>query len=290
MIKGIITKGIGGFYYVEDDDRKVYECRARGRFRKDKITPLVGDRVKIRISHDDKGYIEEILDRDTKLIRPPVANVDQAVIVFAVKKPNPNIVLLDRFLVMAEKENLDIVICFNKIDLSMEELNKLRQIYENTGYKVLSTSTKTETGVEEFKEILKNKITVFAGPSGVGKSSLLNTTQPNLKLKTGDVSLKSQRGKHTTRHVELLKLDFGGWVLDTPGFSSLNLDSIEENELQFYFREFEDYRHDCKYRGCMHVNEPQCVVKEKVKEGIIDSSRYANYLHLLKEIQENRRY
>ncbi|MCT4594896.1 MAG: ribosome small subunit-dependent GTPase A [Anaeromicrobium sp.] len=290
MIKGIITKGIGGFYYIQDEDGKMYECRARGKFRKEKITPLVGDRVSISISYDDKGMIEKIENRETKLIRPPVANVDQAVIVFAVKRPNPNILLLDRFLVMAERENLDIVICFNKVDLSEEELNNLKEIYDKTGYKLLETSTKLNSGVEEFKHILKDKITVFAGPSGVGKSSLLNATQPNLQLKTGEISLKNKRGKHTTRHVELLKLDFGGWVLDTPGFSSLDLDFVEELDLQYYFKEFEPLIGSCKYTGCKHINEPECAIKEAIKNGKISESRYNNYVNLLDEIEKNRRY
>ncbi|PAB58871.1 ribosome small subunit-dependent GTPase A [Anaeromicrobium sediminis] len=290
MIKGIITKGIGGFYYIQDRNGKMYECRARGKFRKEKIIPLVGDKVGISISHDDKGMIEEIENRETKLIRPPVANVDQAVIVFAVKRPNPNILLLDRFLVMAERENLDIVICFNKVDLSEGELNELKEIYNKTGYKLLETSTKLNSGVEEFKHILKDKITVFAGPSGVGKSSLLNATQPDLQLKTGEISVKNKRGKHTTRHVELLKLEFGGWVLDTPGFSSLDLDFVEELDLQYYFKEFEPLIGDCKYTGCKHISEPECAIKDAVENGEISESRYNNYLHLLKEIQKNRRY
>ncbi|QXM05868.1 ribosome small subunit-dependent GTPase A [Crassaminicella indica] len=290
MIKGIITKGIGGFYYVKSQDA-VYECRARGRFRKEKIIPLVGDRVKISINHSsNQGTIEEIMDRDMEFIRPPVANVNQAIIVFAVKKPDPNLMLLDRFLAMAENEGIDVVVCFNKIDLDEEYLIELKKCYTAAGYEVVATSVKLGIGIEHFREILKDKITVFAGPSGVGKSSLLNATQPNLSLKTGAISEKNKRGKHTTRHVELLELDFGGWVLDTPGFSSLNLDFIEEGELQFLFREFTPLIGQCKFTGCKHVNEPECAVKRAVEENIISKSRYESYMQLLKEINQKRRY
>lgn len=290
MIDGIITKGIGGFYYVQTEEG-VYECRARGKFRKEKIIPLVGDNVKITVNHLSKqGAVEQIINRDTEFIRPPVANVNQAIVVFAVKKPEPNLMLLDRFLVMAENEMVDVAICFNKIDLDEEYFKVLRDIYCGAGYKVIGTSVKLGIGIDSFKDILKDKITVFAGPSGVGKSSLLNATQPNLSLKTGEISEKNKRGKHTTRHVELLELDFGGWVLDTPGFSSLNLDFIEEDELQFLFKEFTPLIGSCKFNGCKHVNEPQCAVKEDVSKNLINKSRYESYIQLLKEIKEKRRY
>ncbi|MCT4606400.1 MAG: ribosome small subunit-dependent GTPase A [Marinisporobacter sp.] len=290
MISGIITKGIGGFYYVKTQD-EIYECRARGKFRKEKVTPLVGDRVKISINQASKqGMVEEIIYRDMEFIRPPVANVNQAIIVFAVKRPDPHLMLLDRFLAMAENEEIDVVICFNKVDLDEEHFIKLKDMYRDTGYKVLGTSVKLGIGIDHFKEILKDKITVFAGPSGVGKSSLLNATQPNLSLKTGEISEKNKRGKHTTRHVELLELDFGGWVLDTPGFSSLNLDFIEENDLQYLFREFTPFIGECKFTGCKHVNEPECAVKKALGENNISQSRYESYLQLLKEINQKRRY
>ncbi|MCT4621387.1 MAG: ribosome small subunit-dependent GTPase A [Marinisporobacter sp.] len=290
MISGIITKGIGGFYYVKAKD-EIYECRARGKFRKEKVTPLVGDRVKISINQASKqGMVEEIIPRDMEFIRPPVANVNQAIIVFAVKRPDPHLMLLDRFLAMAENEEIDVVICFNKIDLDEEYFIELKNMYRDTGYKVLGTSVKLGIGIDQFKEILKDKITVFAGPSGVGKSSLLNATQPNLSLKTGEISEKNKRGKHTTRHVELLELDFGGWVLDTPGFSSLNLDFIEENELQYLFREFTPFIGKCKFTGCKHVNEPKCAVKKALEENNISQSRYGSYMQLLKEINQKRRY
>ncbi|WZL74791.1 ribosome small subunit-dependent GTPase A [Clostridiaceae bacterium 35-E11] len=291
MIKGIITKGIGGFYYIEANGI-IYECRARGRLRKEKIIPLVGDKVMATIDcKSAKGVIEEILERDTELIRPPVANVDQVVIVFAIQQPDPNLGLLDRFLVMAESEMLDITICFNKIDLdNYNRVQELKNIYMHANYHVITTSTKHNIGIDAFKEILKDKVTVFAGPSGVGKSSLLNTTQPNLALKTGEISQKNERGKHTTRHVELLELDFGGWVVDTPGFSSLDIDYIEVEELQYLFREFLPFIGDCKFKGCQHVNEPNCAIKERVFENKICQSRYDSYLQLLQKINQKRRY
>lgn len=291
MIKGTIMKGIGGFYYVKTDE-KIYECKARGRFRKEKITPLVGDHVHISVNAvSQQGVIEEILDRKTELIRPPVANVDQAVIVFAIQQPDPKLSLLDRFLVLAENEDLNVLICFNKVDLGAQsELKRLKDIYEQIGYPVIATSTKAKIGVDVLKERLKDQTTVFAGPSGVGKSSLLNSLQPNLALQTGEISQKIERGKHTTRHVELLPLDLGGWVLDTPGFSSLQIDFIEKEDLQYLFKEFNACLDDCKFQPCNHVNEPGCAVKRALEEGVIQQSRYDSYLQLLEEIEQARRY
>ncbi|KGG81121.1 GTPase RsgA [Caloranaerobacter azorensis H53214] len=291
MLEGIIVKGIGGFYYVKVDD-KIYECRARGLFRKKKITPLVGDRVKIRISREDNtGFIEEIFERKTELFRPPVANVDQVIIVFAVKNPDPNLWLLDRFLLLAEFKDLDIVICFNKIDLiSEEELKFLNDVYLKAGYKVINTSCVSGIGINELRQILMNKITVFAGPSGVGKSTLLNNIQPDLQLKTGEVSRKTNRGKHTTRRAELLELNTGGWVVDTPGFSSLNIDFMEEEDLSLYFREINEFSGECRFVGCRHYKEPDCSVKKAVEENKISKTRYNNYLMFLEELKKNRRY
>jgi len=292
MIEGIIIKGIGGFYYVKTES-EVIECRARGIFREKKITPLVGDRVLIRINQEDnKGYIEEILERKTCLIRPPVANVTQAIIVMSIKEPVINLWLLDRFLVMAEHNHLNIQICINKVDLGQEEeINNILEIYDKAGYKVLKTSTKTMEGIDELKRALTNHITVFAGPSGVGKSSLLNKINPNLKLKSGEVSKKANRGRHTTRHVELFELYSNSFVLDTPGFSSLSLDFIEDPvELSDYFIEMGKYRYNCKFKGCLHFKEPDCEIKKQVQEGNISYQRYNNYIQFLEEILENRRF
>lgn len=292
MLEGVIIKGIGGFYYVKTRE-DIYECRARGIFREENITPLIGDKVLIRLSEEDNtGYIEKIFDRKSQLIRPPVANITQAIIVMSIKKPNINCWLLDRFLVMIEHKNLDIKICLNKIDLANEEdISLIEDIYSKAQYKIIKTSTKTGVGILELKESLKDNITVFAGPSGVGKSSLLNKINPRLKLETGNVSKKTTRGKHTTRHVELIDLDSRSYVLDTPGFSSLNMDFIEEDvELSRYFREIHEYSHRCKFIGCLHDREPNCEVKKQVEEGNISRERYENYLQFLEEIKNIRRY
>ncbi|SHI04371.1 ribosome small subunit-dependent GTPase A [Sporanaerobacter acetigenes] len=292
MLEGTIVKGIGGFYYVKTLDG-IYECRARGVFREKNITPLVGDKVIIREKTTDKtGYVEEILERKTQLHRPPVSNVTQAVIVMSIKNPNPNLWLLDRFLLLAEKENLYITIVFNKIDLEEDlKTNIFIDTYAKAGYRVITTSCKKSIGVEELKSILKDNITVFAGPSGVGKSSLINKIQPGLELKTGEISDKTKRGKHTTRHVELMELDIGGYILDTPGFSSLNIDFIQNVEdVQYYFKEIKKYSHMCRFNSCLHINEPECEVKRQVEEENIGKTRYENYLSFVDEIKSIRRY
>ena len=292
MINGKIIKGIGGFYYV-DTEKGLYECRARGIFRKNKITPLVGDRVSISVVDEEnkKGVVEEIEKRDTELVRPPIANVDKALIVFAIKNPAPNLSLLDRFIVLAEKENLEIVIVFTKVDLDTdgELLGELKDIYEVSGYKVIPVSNKLKLNIDKIKEELKENTVVFAGPSGVGKSSLLNEVDKNFELKTGEVSDKIKRGKHTTRHAELLKLECGGMVADTPGFSSLTLDDIDESELKEYFIEFDKYD-ECRFGSrCIHENEPSCAVKEAVENGEISKKRYESYIQLLNEIRSGKR-
>ena len=292
MINGKIIKGIGGFYYV-DTENGLYECRARGIFRKNKITPLVGDRVSISVVDEEnkKGVVEEIEERDTELVRPPIANVDKALIVFAIKNPSPNLSLLDRFIVLAEKENLEIVIVFTKVDLDTdgELLGELKDIYEVSGYKVISVSNKLKLNIDKIKEELKENTVVFAGPSGVGKSSLLNEVDKNFELKTGEVSDRIKRGKHTTRHAELLKLECGGMVADTPGFSSLTLDDIDESELKEYFIEFDKYD-ECRFGSrCIHENEPSCAVKEAVENGDISKKRYESYIQLLNEIRSGKR-
>ena len=292
MIEGIITKGIGGFYYI-DTNQGIYECRARGIFRKNKITPLVGDNVKISIVDEEnkKGVLEEIKERETELVRPPISNVNKAIIVFAIKNPNPNLSLLDRFIVLAERECLDIVIVLTKADLATdEELENLKRIYEMSGYKVIPVSNNENLNIDKVKEELKGNIVVFAGPSGVGKSTLLNHIDSKFQLQTGEVSDKIKRGKHTTRHAELLKLECGGMVADTPGFSSLTLDDIEETELKEYFIEFDEFSDECKFGGrCMHVNEPSCGIQEAVKDNKISKERYESYLQLLNEKRQGKR-
>ncbi|WP_370838637.1 ribosome small subunit-dependent GTPase A [Intestinibacter bartlettii] len=291
MIEGRIIKGIGGFYYIETE-KGLYECRARGIFRKNKITPLVGDFVKISVVDEDnkKGVVEEIQERKTELVRPPIANVNKALIVFAVKNPTPHLSLLDRFIVLAERENLEIVIILTKIDLDDDNtFEKIKNIYEPCGYKVIGVSNLENKNIDKVKEELKDNTVVFAGPSGVGKSSLLNQIDSNFQLKTGDVSDKIKRGKHTTRHAELFELKFGGMVADTPGFSSLTLDDIEDIDLKDYFIEFE-YYDDCKFGSrCIHQNEPNCAVKEAVENGEIPKERYESYIQLLNEIRQGKR-
>ena len=291
MIEGRIIKGIGGFYYIETE-KGLYECRARGIFRKNKITPLVGDFVKISVVDEDnkKGVVEEIQERKTELVRPPIANVNKALIVFAVKNPTPHLSLLDRFIVLAERENLEIVIILTKIDLDDDNtFEKIKNIYEPCVYKVIGVSNLENKNIDKVKEELKDNTVVFAGPSGVGKSSLLNQIDSNFQLKTGDVSDKIKRGKHTTRHAELFELKFGGMVADTPGFSSLTLDDIEDIDLKDYFIEFEDHD-DCKFGSrCIHQNEPNCAVKEAVENGEIPKERYESYIQLLNEIRQGKR-
>jgi ribosome biogenesis GTPase / thiamine phosphate phosphatase len=292
MIEGIITKGIGGFYYI-DTNQGIYECRARGIFRKEKVTPLVGDNVKISIVDEEnkKGVLEEIKERESELVRPPISNVNKAIIVFAIKNPNPNLSLLDRFIALAEREYLEIVIVLTKADLATEEeLEYLKRIYEMSGYKVIPVSNEKKINIDKVKEELKGNIVVFAGPSGVGKSTLLNNIDSKFQLQTGEVSDKIKRGKHTTRHAELLKLECGGMVADTPGFSSLTLDDIEENELKDYFIEFDNFSDKCKFGGrCMHENEPACGIKDAVNENKISKERYESYLQLLNEKRQGKR-
>lgn len=293
MKRGIIIKGIGGFYYVKNENN-IYECKARGRFRNKKITPLVGDYVKFSIDPlTEKGSIEEILDRKVELIRPPVANVDQAIIVIAAKNPQPNLQLLDKLLLLGELSELKLNICINKIDLDNEGLlENILDIYKKTNYNIIPTSTKKGKGIEEIKKILEDKITVFAGASGVGKSSILNSIQSGLELNTGEISKKIKRGKHTTRHSELLELELGGWVVDTPGFTSLNISFVDIEILDRLFPEFIDHITQCKFSNCIHIDEPQCGIKSAVKERYISESRYNNYIYFAKEIinNRNRRY
>lgn len=290
MLEGRIIKGIGGFYYVNVEE-DIIECRARGIFREQKITPLVGDIVRIRISSEDNtGYVEEILDRESELIRPPVANITQVVVVASIKNPEVNTWLVDKILVMAEEKNLNIVLCLNKADLDLKKSDELKNLYEKAGYNVILTSKVSGLGIEELRKDLKNNINVFAGPSGVGKSTLLNTLNPSFKLETGSISRKNQRGKHTTRHVELLKLEKDTFILDTPGFSSFDLDFIEDyRDLRHYFRDIAKYNGECGFNSCIHLNEPNCAVKVAVNEGNIAKERYDNYILILNELKNRKR-
>ncbi|OGO78419.1 MAG: ribosome small subunit-dependent GTPase A [Clostridiales bacterium GWB2_37_7] len=286
---GVITKGIGGFYYI-DTGEDVYECRARGKFRLEKITPLVGDIADIEVD-DRQGYILNIHPRTNEMIRPAIANVDQVMMVFAAKSPDINMSLLQKFLLYAEYVRIKIIVCINKIDLDEnQDYKAVVEMLSTVPYSVILTSTKQQIGIEELKAALKNKTTVFAGPSGAGKSSLLNLVQTGLVLKTGDLSKKIDRGTHTTRHAELINLEIGGRVADTPGFTSLELlNNIEAEKLQLLFPEFEQHT-NCKFSRCLHDTEPQCGVKAALHEGYISKIRYEYYISLLKELKEIRRY
>ena len=282
MLDGVILKGIGGFYYI-DTVQGIYECRARGIFRKEGIRPTVGDSVQISVLDEanKKGSLDVIL--------PRVSNIDQAVIVFAAKSPNMNLDLLDRFLLLAEEQELDIVIVINKID--RDKQNKYEDaaaLYRAAGYPVICTSAEKGIGIEELRKALENKISVFAGPSGVGKSSLINAAFPGLELNTGEISEKIQRGRHTTRHAELIRITEQSYIVDSPGFTSLFLNHIPSDKLQYYFREFQPFLHKCYYNGCVHINEPDCAIKEQIGEAI-DSRRYERYKMLYEELENERR-
>ncbi len=288
MIRSVIVKAYGGFYYVKSGS-EVWECTLRGIFRHRKVDVIVGDLVELSAEDEHRGVIEEVIPRKNLLNRPLLANIDQAVIVFAIIDPAPSLTLLDRFLVQVGSQGIQPVIFFNKIDLIRGEESQVVKTYATAGYKVIVTSTKTGVGINDLISVLKEGTTVFAGPSGVGKSSLLNKVQPGLALKTGEIGLKIKRGKHTTRHVELLPLDIGGLVADTPGFSSLFIPEVKREELFYYYPELEKYSDGCKYRGCLHNTEPHCAVKNALLQGLIDNGRYERYLEILAEIIEKER-
>lgn len=292
-MQGTIIKGIAGFYYIHVQEYGILECKAKGIFRQKAMKPLVGDKVKISWAEEDnqKGIIDEILPRKNVLIRPSVANVDQALVVFSIVKPVPNYNLLDRFLIMMKQLNIPVIICFNKKDLVNEaEWNRIRSNYQGACEQVLFTSTVTEEGIQELKDSLKGKTTTIAGPSGVGKSSIINLLQHNTIMEIGEISTKIHRGKHTTRHSELLTINQESYIMDTPGFSSLDLFHLEKEELAQYYDEFQVYEPQCKFQGCSHIHEPSCGVRDAVEEGNIPKVRYENYTILYKELQEKRRY
>ena len=292
-MQGKIIKGIAGFYYVHVVESGLYECKAKGIFRKEKMKPLVGDIVEIDIldETEKKGNITEIIERKNELIRPAVANIDQALVVFAVTKPKPHFNLLDRFLIMMESKDIPVVLCFNKKDIATEpEIQELKDIYEKCGYQIVFTSALEEENTEELKDLLHGKTTAIAGPSGVGKSSLINIFQPNANMETGSISEKIERGKHTTRHSELIWIEDNAYIMDTPGFSSLYTNEFEKEELKYYFTEFSEYEGQCRFLGCDHIHEPGCAVKQALDEGKIHPVRYTNYLEMYNELKEKRRY
>ena len=290
---GKIVKGISGFYYVYVVESGIYECKAKGVFRKKQVKPLVGDNVDIDVLDEENylGNITKILPRKNQLIRPAVANVDQALVIFAVDAPKPNLNLLDRFLVMMEYQNVPVHICFNKLDLSGEEEQKnLSEIYGHTGYQVHFTHALGGQGKQEILDILRGKTTTVAGPSGVGKSTLINQLQQDVVMETGNISEKIGRGKHTTRHSELIAIDDETFIMDTPGFSSMYVPEIDKKELRDCYPEFAEYQDDCRFLGCVHINEPDCRIKEALARGEIAQTRYENYKLLYEELANAKKY
>ena len=290
MPEGRIIKSLSGFYYVLHDGQ-VTQCRGRGVFRKKKVTPLVGDNVVFQAENKLEGYILEIKERKNELVRPPISNVDQALLVFSAIEPDFSTMLLDRFLVLVESNHIEPIICISKVDLlsqqQKQEIEQYAEEYRKIGYEVILTSTVTEKGMEQIQPLFEDRVTVIAGQSGVGKSSLLNTLKPELELKTNDISISLGRGKHTTRHVELIS--FGeGLVADTPGFSSLEFLTLEVEELTDCFPEMSRLIEQCKFRGCLHVKEPKCAVKEAYEQKEIPSYRYEHYLQFIEEIKQRK--
>jgi ribosome biogenesis GTPase / thiamine phosphate phosphatase len=313
MPAGLIVKALSGFYYVlpeseENAAADLVQCRARGIFKKKNVTPLVGDRVTFEHSENGEGTVTEIHPRDSELIRPPVANIAQAVLVFSLDEPALNLQLLDKFLVHIEHAGLEPVICFSKQDLIKRQTSEddaeeqtgspgqaepdaeeIYRLYESIGYRIFVTSAKDGEGLEPVREMLKDRISVFSGQSGVGKSTLLNALLPHLDLETGEISMRLGRGRHTTRHVELIALPGGGWVADTPGFSQLDFMEMEPEELGPAFREFVPLSESCRFRGCLHHKEPDCKVREGVENGTVAQSRYEHYQLFLEEMKDRKR-
>lgn len=285
-INGIILKGIGGFYYVEAADGITYECKARGVFRKEKVTPLAGDRVEISVEDNNRNSIDKIFDRCSCFNRPPIANVDRLVIVSSVCEPRPNLLIIDRLTAVAAFKNVEPIIVFTKDDLQSAE--EYADIYNKAGFKTFSVSNETGEGIDGVKSAIEGGLTVFTGNSGVGKSSLINRMYPNFRLETGEISKKLGRGRHTTRHVELYKVD-NGYIADTPGFSSLDFetnDLIKKDELAFCFPDFADYIGSCKFSTCAHINDKGCKLTEAVENGDVMRSRYESYVTMYNEVKD----
>lgn len=282
-IEGRITKGVGGFYYVDTADG-CFECRARGSFRKDGITPLVGDMVSISVDSASKtGAVDKILPRKNVLLRPPVANVTQMAAVISVANPKPNMYQTDKLLASAELSGIDIILCINKTDIESGE--ELYSVYKNAGFCVIDLSAQSGKNMDILKERLKGNVTVFAGNSGVGKSSILNCVTESNAFETGEVSDKVERGRHTTRHSELVRLRYGGYIIDTPGFGSLDFSLLGADNCVGLFREFEPYTGMCRFADCSHTVEKGCAVLEAVEKNEISASRHESYVRLTEELR-----
>jgi len=287
-MEGKIIKGIGGFYYVKTTDG-IIECKARGKFRHQDMKPMVGDNVTIEVANG-KGVIEELHERTTELIRPTVANVTLAFVVFAMKSPDLNFDLLNRFLVLCESNSIESIVCLNKMDLVTEdERIEIKSKINDIGYEVLFINAKEGLGIETLKEKIKDNVTVFCGPSGAGKSTLINALTGRASMETGKVSDKVGRGKHTTRHSELIDV-YNGYIVDTPGFSNLDVSFMEKENLKYCFPEFAELNNECRFRGCIHHKEPNCAVKEAVETGKVNKYRYEFYIRVLEEIIEGGKH
>lgn len=282
---GMILKGIGGFYYVRTD-AGVIECKARGKFRKASEKPMIGDRVTIEVQDDGSGYMMSIAPRRSELMRPPVANVDQIAVVCSAAPPVTETLLIDKVAAIAEHKGIDTLIVINKCDLNRGD--RLHEIYTHAGFSVFRVSAETGEGIDDLRSALTGKISAFAGNSGVGKSSLLNCIDPQFQMKTGEISRKTERGRHTTRHVELVELAGGGFIADTPGFSAFHteqMDLVLKEDLQYAFREFEPYLNKCRFTGCAHVKEKGCAVLAAVAAGEIEKERHESYCQLYESVR-----
>lgn len=292
-MQGKILKGISGFYYVHVAESGIYECKAKGVFRRQNLKPLTGDNAEIAVIDEEEktGNVEKILPRKNELIRPAVANIDMALVIFAAASPQPNLNLLDRFLVFMRYQDVPVTVCFNKMELlGIPERQRLESVYQKCGFPVLFTSAKQECGIDGLKKALSGKTAAVCGPSGVGKSSLINLLQPEASMRTGEISRKIERGKQTTRHTELIHIEGNSYIMDTPGFSSLYLPEMEKEELKRFYPEFSPYESQCRFQGCSHISEPDCGVKQAADQGLIPAKRYENYRLFYEELKGRRKY